>query len=120
MYFLALSHAPPALLSILARVNPVVIPPISNPTTPGTPKTTRHNRNYNCHKCRNYHFFLCAFGCNCHTFCILGSPCPFHNPRNFTELSSYFINHSSCIPSYSFHSHCNKYKTHHCSYEKPC
>ena len=40
MYFLALSHAPPALLSILARVNPVVIPPISNPTTPGTPKTT--------------------------------------------------------------------------------
>ena len=38
MYFLALSHAPPALFSMVASRKPVTSPPASSPTTPGTPR----------------------------------------------------------------------------------
>jgi hypothetical protein len=39
MYFLALSHAPPALAMKIATAKPLVRPPASRPITPGTPKT---------------------------------------------------------------------------------
>ncbi len=38
-YFLALSHAPPALAMKIASTKPLLSPPISNPNTPGTPNT---------------------------------------------------------------------------------
>ena len=37
-YFFALSHAPPALAIKIANTKPLLKPPISRPSTPGTPK----------------------------------------------------------------------------------
>ena len=37
-YFLALSHAPPAFAMKMASTKPLLNPPISRPSTPGTPK----------------------------------------------------------------------------------
>ena len=40
MYFLALSHAPPALAMKMASAKPLVSPPVSRPMTPPTPSTS--------------------------------------------------------------------------------
>ena len=77
-------------------------------------------RNNDCHERRNNHLFLSTFCGNCHAFCIFGLSCTFHNTWDFSELPSHFIYHSSCISSYCFHCHCNKYESHHCSDEKTC
>ena len=66
MYFLALSHAPPALDMKIAISTPVTSAPESNPPRDSTPRTIPNDqRYYDCHHTRKQHFVKSCCGRNC-------------------------------------------------------
>src|SRR5690606_30193514 len=65
---------------------------------------SNNNRSNNSDKTGKYHFFKSCIGRDGYAFSVFRSSGSFHNSRNFSKLTTYFVNHLHSCFTYRFHS----------------